>query len=164
MSIKAETAREKTLRKSEKNTASIESLLSHAREKLEKATVLQRKKRILVVDDNAYIRDILSRLLELKSFKVFTAEDGRLGIEAAEAETPDLIIADIQMPRVDGVEMIKTLRNQPRFKQVPILAITAYGHWAEARAMEAGADRAMVKPLEPDMLLECIGELLKEAH
>jgi DNA-binding response OmpR family regulator len=148
----------------EKNTESIESLLTSARKRLEHVAVLQKKKKILVVDDNAYIRDILGRLLEQRNFKVFTAGDGRSGIEATEAEIPDLIITDVQMPRLDGVEMIKALRSQPKFNRVPILAITAYGHWAEARAIEAGADRAMVKPLEPDMLLECIGQLLEEGH
>jgi two-component system chemotaxis response regulator CheY len=155
---------ENPLCKSQKNTESIESLLNSARKRLEKAEVLQKKKKILVVDDNAYIRDVLGRLLEQKNFKVFTAGDGRSGIEATEAENPDLIITDIQMPRLDGVEMIKALRSKSKFSQMPILAITAYGHWAEARAIEAGADRAMVKPIEPDMLIECIGQLLEEGH
>jgi|SRR6185503_5227143 len=163
MSTKAKPANERSPYKSEKNTASIESLLGHAREKLERAAVLQKKKKILIVDDNAYIRDVLSRLLELKNFKVVMAEDGRSGIDATEAESPDLIITDIQMPKLDGVEMIKALRSQSRFSQTPILALTAYGHWAEARAIEAGADRAMVKPIEPDILLECVGQLLEDA-
>lgn len=162
MATKAKTAKEEISGKPEKNTESIESLLCNAREKLEKVAILQKKKRVLVVDDNAYIRDILSRLLELKNFKVITAEDGRAGIEATETEAPDLIITDIQMPRLDGVEMIKALRDQYQFSRTPILALTAYGHWAEARAIEAGADRAMVKPIEPDMLLECISELLQD--
>ena len=164
MSIKALAAKEESTREPEKNTESIELRLSHVREKLEKVAVLQKKKRILVVDDNAYIRDVLCRLLELKCFKVVTAEDGRAGIEVTEAENPDLIITDIQMPRLDGVEMIKALRNQSRFSKVPILAITAYGHWAEARAIEAGADRAMVKPIEPDLLIELIEQLLETSH
>jgi CheY-like chemotaxis protein len=164
MSIKAEAAREESAPKPEKDTESIESRLSHVREKLEQAAVLQKKKRILVVDDNAYIRDVMRRLLELKYFKVVTAEDGRAGIEATEAQDIDLIITDIQMPRLDGIEMIKALRVQPRFSKTPILAITAYGHWAEARAIEAGADRAMVKPIEPDLLFECIEQLLETLH
>lgn len=160
MSTKAETTAAKDVGKQGKNTESIELLLSQARKKLERAAALQNKKKILIVDDNAYIRDILSRLLELQNFKVVTAEDGRSGIEASEDLSPDLIITDIEMPRLDGVGMIKALRSQSRFDKVPILAITAYGHWAEARAIEAGADRAMVKPIEPDMLIECIGQLL----
>ncbi len=164
MSIKAEAVREEGVRKQEKDTESIELLLSQARKKLERVAALQNKKKILLVDDNAYIRDVLSRLLELQNFKVVTAEDGRAGIEASEGETPDLIITDIEMPRLDGVGMIKALRSQPKFNRVPILAITAYGHWAEARAIEAGADRAMVKPIEPDLLFECIEQLLSTPH
>lgn len=160
MNIKAGATREKDISKQEKNTESIELLLNQARKKLERAAALQNKKKILIVDDNAYIRDILSRLLELQNFKVVTAEDGRSGIEASEDLSPDLIITDIEMPRLDGIGMIKALRSQARFNHVPILAITAYGHWAEARAIEAGADRAMVKPIEPDLLIECIGQLL----
>jgi CheY-like chemotaxis protein len=160
MSIKAEAARQQDYREQEKNTESIDLLLTQARKNLERAAALQNKKKILLVDDNAYIRDVLSRLLELQNFKVITAEDGRSGIEASEDLLPDLIITDIEMPRLDGVGMIKALRSQPKFNEVPILAITAYGHWAEARAIEAGADRAMVKPIEPDMLFECIDQLL----
>lgn len=160
MSIKAESARTGNFGKQQKDTESIELLLNQARINLERAAALQKKKKILIVDDNAYIRDVLSRLLELENFKVVTAEDGRSGIEASQDESPDLIITDIEMPRLDGVGMIKALRSQPKFNQVPILAITAYGHWAEARAIEAGADRAMVKPIEPDLLFECIGQLL----
>ncbi len=160
MRTKAETARQEDFREQEKNTESIESLLSQARRKLERAAALQNKKKILLVDDNAYIRDVLGRLLELQNFKVVTAEDGRSGIQASEDLSPDLIITDIEMPRLDGVGMIKALRSQSKFNNVPILAITAYGHWAEARAIEAGADRAMVKPIEPDMLFECIDQLL----
>jgi len=160
MNIKAEATRRKDFSKQEKDTESIDLLLSQARKKLERAAALQNKKKILLVDDNAYIRDVLGRLLELQNFKVVTAEDGRSGIEASENLSPDLIITDIEMPRLDGVGMIKALRNQSKFNSVPILAITAYGHWAEARAIEAGADRAMVKPIEPDMLFECIEQLL----
>lgn len=164
MPTKAESRLDDPLPRTEKGTKSIESLLSKARQNLEKATSLQKKKRVLIVDDNAYIREVLRRLLEQKGFKVFTAADGRAGIDTTKSETPDLILVDVQMPRIDGVEMIKTLRAQTGIAQVPILAITAYGHWAEARAMEAGADRAMVKPLDPDMLLECIDQLLEESH
>jgi CheY-like chemotaxis protein len=164
MSTKAEAARREDFREQGKDTDSIELLLSQARKKLERAAALQNKKKILLVDDNAYIRDVLSRLLELQNFKVVTAEDGRSGIEASEDMSPDLIITDIEMPRLDGVGMIKALRSQPKFNRIPILAITAYGHWAEARAIEAGADRAMVKPIEPDMLFECIEQLLNAPH
>lgn len=160
MNIKAAATGREGLREQGKDTESIELLLSQARKKLERAAALQNKKKILLVDDNAYIRDVLSRLLELQNFKVVTAEDGRSGIEASEEACPDLIITDIEMPRLDGVGMIKALRSQSRFSRIPILAITAYGHWAEARAIEAGADRAMVKPIEPDMLFECIEQLL----
>ena len=160
MSTKAETAKREDYIEQGKDTESIESLLSQAQKKLERVAALQNKKKILLVDDNAYIRDVLGRLLELQNFKVVTAEDGRSGIEASEDMSPDLIITDIEMPRLDGVGMIKALRSQSKFNQVPILAITAYGHWAEARAIEAGADRAMVKPIEPDMLFECIEQLL----
>jgi DNA-binding response OmpR family regulator len=160
MSTKAEASRDEDFTEQGKDTESIELLLIQARKNLERAAALQNKKKILVVDDNAYIRDVLSRLLELENFKVVTAEDGRSGIEASEDEDPDLIITDVEMPRLDGVGMIKELRSQSKFNRVPILAITAYGHWAEARAIEAGADRAMVKPIEPDLLFECIGQLL----
>jgi CheY-like chemotaxis protein len=93
-------------------------------------------KKILVVDDSADTREMMAKLLELERFVVVTAEDGRVGLDVAESERPDLIITDINMPNLNGLEMITLLRKQSWFTRVPILAITAYG---SNIALECGA-------------------------
>jgi CheY-like chemotaxis protein len=116
--------------------------------------------KILVVDDSDDTRDMMSKLLEMESFTVVTAEDGYAGLKIAAAEHPDLIITDINMPNLNGIEMIKQLRKRPGFERVPIMAITAYGNGVAKEALEAGADRAATKPIQFTSLTVEIRELL----
>jgi CheY-like chemotaxis protein len=118
--------------------------------------------KILVVDDSDDTREMMAKLLELEAFTVVTAEDGRAGLSAAEVERPDLIITDINMPNLNGIEMIKLLRNRSEFSDIPIMAITAYGNGVAAEALEAGADRASTKPIEFESLISGIKELLSK--
>ena len=119
--------------------------------------------KILVVDDSDDTREMMTKLLELESFTVVTAEDGRVVIDIAEAEQPDIIITDINMPNLNGIEMIKILRQQPRFSKVPIMAITAYGNGVAAEAVAAGANHAATKPVEFETLIGGIRKLLSES-
>jgi CheY-like chemotaxis protein len=116
--------------------------------------------KILVVDDSKDTREMMAKLLELEKFSVVTAQDGRAGLNVAEAERPDLIITDINMPNLDGIQMITLLRKHNAFKCVPILAITAYGTDIAMEAVNAGADRALTKPVEFDSLMDWIRHLL----
>ena len=116
--------------------------------------------KILVVEDSDDTREMMARLLELESFAVITAEDGRAGLKLAASECPDLIITDINLPNLNGIEMIKALRRQPEFIDVPIMALTAYGRNMAAEALEAGADYAETKPIEFNTLIEGIQKLL----
>ncbi|HKG23273.1 MAG TPA: response regulator [Blastocatellia bacterium] len=120
--------------------------------------------KILVVDDSDDTREMMARLLELESFTVITAEDGDAGIYRARSERPDLIITDINMPNINGIEMIRLLRNEADFSRVPIMAITAYGNSVAAEAIEAGADQAMTKPVEFESLIDDIKKLLIKAR
>ena len=119
--------------------------------------------KILVVDDSDDTREMMAKLLELESFTVVTAEDGRKGFDTARAEHPDIIITDINMPDINGIEMIKMLRNESEFSNIPIMAITAYGHSVAAEAIEAGANHASTKPIEFDSLMGGIRQLLAES-
>ena len=116
--------------------------------------------KILVVDDSADTREMMAKLLELEAFTVVTAEDGRRGLQVADDELPDLIITDINMPNMSGIEMIKELRKQPWCQSVPIMAITAYGNGVAKDALEAGADRAATKPIQFNAVIVEIKELL----
>jgi len=116
--------------------------------------------KILVVDDSDDTRDMMAKLLELESFDVVTAEDGYSGLDVADAEMPDLIITDINMPNLNGIEMIKELRRRATFELVPIMAITAYGNGVAKEALDAGANRATTKPVQFVSLLGEIRALL----
>jgi DNA-binding response OmpR family regulator len=116
--------------------------------------------KILVVDDSSDTREMMTKLLELESFDVITAEDGRIGFDTAKAEHPDIIITDINMPNLNGIEMIRLLRSEVDFSSVPIMAITAYGQNVAQEAVEAGADQATTKPIEFDSLIRGIRQLL----
>jgi len=120
--------------------------------------------KILVVDDSDDTREMMAKLLELESFTVVTAEDGSAGLKLANDEQPDLIITDINMPNMNGIEMIKRLRQLPRFGDVPIMAITAYGNGVAREALEAGADRAATKPVQFNTLVVEIRELLSGSN
>lgn len=117
--------------------------------------------KILVVDDSDDTREMMAKLLELESFTVVTAEDGSAGLDTADAERPDLIITDVNMPRMNGIEMIRRLREQVGFATVPIMAITAYGNGVAKEALEAGANRAATKPIQFTELVIEIKELLE---
>jgi DNA-binding response OmpR family regulator len=124
----------------------------------QKANLLVEK--ILIVDDNSDTRELLAKLLELESFTVVTAEDGLMGLKMASDELPDLIVTDITMPNLNGIDMIRLLRKKLEFKQMPIVTITAYGRSTVDKAIEAGADLALTKPVEFDALINDINHLL----
>jgi len=106
----------------------------------------------------------MKSILTHEQLDVVVAEDGIEGLERARAESPDLIITDISMPRLSGGEMIRRLRQSPEHKHVPILAITAYGIDRAMEAMKAGASRALARPFENHLLLAFVKDLLKIAR
>lgn len=120
--------------------------------------------KILVVDDSDDTRDMMAKLLELEAFIVVTAEDGNAGLNVNALEHPDLIITDINMPNMNGIEMIKNLRKQAGSRHVPIMAITAYGNGVAKEALDAGADRAATKPVQFSALIVEIRELLARSE
>jgi CheY-like chemotaxis protein len=119
--------------------------------------------KILIVDDSDDTREMMAKLLELETFTVFTAEDGNIGLKVAAEQHPNLIITDINMPNMNGIEMIRQLRSQPGLERVRIMAITAYGNGVAKEALEAGADRAATKPIQFSALIVEIRELLSQS-
>jgi CheY-like chemotaxis protein len=120
--------------------------------------------KILVVDDSSDTREMMTKLLEMESFNVITAADGRIGFDTAKAERPDIIITDINMPNLNGIEMIRLLRSEVEFGSVPIMAITAYGHNIAQEAVAAGANEATTKPIDFEKLLRGIRQLLDSSE
>ena len=118
------------------------------------------RKKVLVVEDNEDARVLMEAILKTEGLEVIDAADGEEGFERALEESPDLIITDISMPRVTGLQLIKRLRGLPGFKRIPILAVTAYGIDKAIEAMQAGANRALARPIENHLLRAFVSDLL----
>ena len=117
-------------------------------------------KKILVVEDDLDARSLIEAILKLSGFEVVLAADGQEGLERAQVESPDLIITDIAMPRLNGLGLIHELRASTDFKKTPILAITSYGMDKAMEAIRAGANRALARPVQNHLLLVFIFDLL----
>ncbi|MEO0340250.1 MAG: response regulator transcription factor, partial [Bacteroidota bacterium] len=118
--------------------------------------------KILVVDDEPDILDILSYTLEKEGYKVLTAGDGKEGIQVAERENPNLIILDIMMPKMDGVEVCRKLRAIPAFDKTIITFLTAREEdYSQIAALEVGGDDYITKPIRPRVFLTRVKALLR---
>ncbi len=117
---------------------------------------------IVIIDDEDDIRDILSYNLVKEGFRVFTAENGTKGIEVCKSESPDLIILDVMMPGMDGVEVCEALRSTPGLEQVLICFLTARNEdYSQIAGLDAGADDYISKPIKPRVLISRINALLR---
>lgn len=113
------------------------------------------RKRILTVDDSRTIRDMVAFTLKGAGFDVSEAEDGRKALDLLKSTTVDLIITDLNMPNMDGVALIRSLRADPRHRATPILMLTTEGDPAKkAEGRNAGATGWIVKPFAPDKLID----------
>jgi CheY-like chemotaxis protein len=119
---------------------------------------------ILIVEDNEMNRDMLSRRLERKGYKVLLAVDGEMGLNLARANTPDLVLMDMSLPVVDGWEATRRLKADDRLKHIPIIALTAHAMANDRdKALEAGCDDYDTKPIELPRLLAKMEALLEPA-
>lgn len=122
----------------------------------------------LVVDDSITVRRVTQRLLERNGMRVLTARDGVDAMEMLQEHTPDIILLDIEMPRMDGYEVATQVRADPRLAGIPIIMITSrVGEKHRARAIEIGVDDYLGKPYQEAQLLEAIEPLIarrREAH
>jgi two-component system alkaline phosphatase synthesis response regulator PhoP len=121
--------------------------------KLPKAT-------ILVVDDNVEILTLLRLYLEREGFEVITADNCHAASKILVELTPDIIITDILLPKITGLQFIRWVRQQERLARVPIIAMSAYGKTQRGAAAVAGADRVLDKPDDFDSLVSTIDEMI----
>ena len=117
-------------------------------------------KKILVVEDDFDTRYVLSLILRTEGYDVVTAADGECALAVAQGERPDLIITDISMPRLNGVELTRRLKLGQETSSIPILAITAYGPMTIKNAISAGAAACAKKPIVFTEFLPKIKSLL----
>ncbi len=120
-------------------------------------------KTILHIEDNEYNRKIVRDLLARTSYRLIEASDGEGGVAMARRELPDLILADIQLPKLSGLEATRLLHVDPLTAHIPIVVITSYAlSGDEQKAKDAGASHYLAKPYSPRELLETIRRFLPE--
>ena len=120
------------------------------------------KIKILLVDDEPDILEILSFNLSNEGYKIFTAENGKEALDVAVKQLPDLIILDVMMPIMDGVETCERLRMDKRFKDTLIMFLSARGEdYSQVAAFESGADDYVTKPIKPRILNSKVKAMLR---
>lgn len=118
--------------------------------------------KILIVDDELDILEIISYNLQKEGFQVSTAQNGKEAIELAEGSPPDLILLDIMMPEIDGVELCRQLRNDQQFDQTIIAFLTARNEdYTQIAALDVGGDDFINKPIRPRVLISRVKALLR---
>lgn len=117
---------------------------------------------ILLIEDNSNILDNLTEYLELEGFNILIAKDGRKGIEIAHEQIPDLILCDILMPDMNGIEVLHSVIDSPVTNKIPFIFSTAKSETTDrTEALKLGADDYIVKPYEMDTLLNMIQYRIK---
>ncbi|MCX5681674.1 MAG: response regulator [Candidatus Omnitrophica bacterium] len=121
------------------------------------------KKRILIVDDEADLVKMIALRLRQADFEVLVAYDGQEGLEKARKEVPDLILLDLMLPKLDGYKVCRLLKFDQKYKDIPIVILTARGEKSdEELVLEAGADAYITKPYQHEVMLAKINEFLKK--
>jgi two-component system cell cycle response regulator DivK len=117
--------------------------------------------RILIVDDNAINLKLVAYLMRANGYTVETALDAESAIEAVRANRPDVILMDIQLPGIDGLELTRRIKADPRTRDIVVVAVTAYAMKGDqAKALAAGCDDYITKPIDTRTLPETIAKHL----
>ena len=118
--------------------------------------------KILIVEDNPQSMKIVMMALRPHGYNLLEATDGEEALEIVSREKPDLIIMDVQLPRLSGLEVTRRLRQMPAFSHVPIIVITAYAMKGDKeKAIEAGCDAYFTKPINTRELPQIVAEMLQ---
>jgi len=117
-------------------------------------------KTILIVDDSESIRTILKLTLEFKGYTVIEAEDGKKAFEILKQTHCDLVIADIVMPHMSGVELLNKVRHELKKEDLPVIICTAEENVNEEEFIRKGASKLLIKPFSPRSLLEIVDSLI----
>ncbi|MFI2369007.1 response regulator [Streptomyces sp. NPDC018833] len=120
--------------------------------------------RVLVVDDNRVIRQLIRVNLELEGFEVVTAADGAECLDVVHRVQPDMITLDVVMPQLDGLRTAARLRADPRTRQVPVAIISACTPYEVESGIAAGVDAFLAKPFEPAELVRIVRQLVRREH
>lgn len=117
-------------------------------------------KKILIVEDAEFNLDLLVQLLE-DDYQLVSAGDGAVGVRIAEQERPDLILMDMSLPVMDGWEAARTIKNNQKLKDIPLIGLSAHAMGGDReKALAAGCDDYLTKPLDDELLLQTIEKFL----
>jgi two-component system cell cycle response regulator DivK len=120
-------------------------------------------KTVLYVEDNEFNLKIVRQLLSRTSYRLIEAKDGEVGVATAQSELPDLILMDVQLPKLSGLEATRLLRADPKTAAIPIVVITSFALSGDReKAKAAGASAYLAKPYSPRELLQMIRQLAPE--
>jgi two-component system, OmpR family, alkaline phosphatase synthesis response regulator PhoP len=118
-------------------------------------------KKILITEDSPTILEILKSVLVEQGYEVIVATDGQEALEKARTEKPDLMILDLMLPKIDGYKVCRMLKFDEKYKNIPIIMLTARTKESDEKlGREVGADAYMKKPFEPEMIIDQIKKLL----
>ena len=117
-------------------------------------------KTILIVEDQIDALDMLTLLFRNEGYNVITAKDGKDGFDTARNHQPDLVLIDLTMPKLSGLDLIQLLRGTPPLRNIPVIAMTAFGEGMLTQALDAGANEAIPKPLRFDRLIDMTAHLV----
>ncbi|MBL4863163.1 MAG: response regulator transcription factor [Crocinitomicaceae bacterium] len=121
-------------------------------------------KSVLIIDDEEDIREILEYNLRKENFEVYTASNGIDGIKIAEEKIPDLVLLDVMMPEMDGIEVCEELRSNPKTHNIRICFLTARNEdYSQIAGFDAGADDYVSKPIKPKVLISRIKAVLRRS-
>ncbi|MCD4674213.1 MAG: response regulator [Anaerolineaceae bacterium] len=119
--------------------------------------------KILIAEDEQDIRALITFTLQFAGHQVVAYKDGQEALEAAGQETPDLILMDVRMPRMDGFEACRQMKADPTLKDIPVVFLSAKGQESEINiGYEAGAVEYLLKPFAPDELTHRVNDLLQK--
>ena len=117
--------------------------------------------KVLVVDDDPVIVRLLEVNFEMEGFSVVSAVDGMDGVEKARSEQPDIIVSDVMMPKLNGLELCVAIKTDDTTKAIPVVLLSAKAQVTDIRAgLDAGADDYLTKPFEPLDLIDRVNKLL----
>jgi CheY-like chemotaxis protein len=119
-------------------------------------------KTILVIEDDEVARELMRMALDMRGYRVLTAEDGIQGYDEALRARPDLIITDIKMPAADGVHLVRRVRDTPELKETPILVTTGFGSGSATFALGQGATAYEPKPINPESFMATVKRLIEQ--
>ena len=124
-----------------------------------------KRQTILVIEDQKDFRELVGRALERQDFDVILAADGMSGLKIAMQHSPDLVVLDLTLPDIDGLEVCKRLRENPRYQRLPILVMSARGSTPQrVLGLDTGADDYLVKPFHAEELIARVNSILRRAQ